>query len=650
MFVPTTQQHKVIDHFDGHALIVAGPGSGKTSTLIAHVKKLIIERNFPPDDIWILAFNRDISSKLREQIESELNEKSPQATTIHRFVLTQTLRYGKEFLEDLEIADSLGESGKRKLVWKPILKRLKEVHGITKTSYEKRLNILHVGGYLWNQLRDYWLTSDKPEDELFDKLEYEVRRLKKIYKIVFLDEVPHIFLESLKANPSFRTNVAKKRIIIDEFQDLNPTEHHILHQFHQEGTTIIAFGDDDQAVNDFRRAHADNIRDFVKIYDPEEYPLSRDRRCPKEILNLADEFVKGLPRLYKCPGHASHEGRVDILNFTDDEEEKVTIGAFVKKYLSLFSNYDENKTPQVLVLSGAVGKIRSKSRIEEIIEAVQNAGVTEVTGSQRKDPLDTEWGVAFNSFVQILLDGFSPLNVAAYLSVMTPPLMEMVHKYIEQQEQKGNYVDFLNASLELREKVNKIASVLSQVEDLGRRLDDDEFTPGIIIELIPHKLGGRDQGKLFINEIWEKCQAGNQSGADGTENNRRGLRKLFQLQKLLRTHNTENILKLEIGRVHVTTYRKAKGLEADLVIVTSVDSSDFSDEQQKRRLLYVSATRSKKNLLLTYGEQRSKARRFTRGRAVKYNGVPRVWRSPLIPSSYKTQKYSEQWLNSWKPL
>ena len=71
---------------------------------------------------------------------------------------------------------------------------------------------------------------------------------------------------------------------------VNPTEHGILQQFHNEGTTFIVVGDDDQAVNEFRRAHADYIREFVDIYKPKQYPLPRNRRCPKEILDLG--FVK----------------------------------------------------------------------------------------------------------------------------------------------------------------------------------------------------------------------------------------------------------------------------------------------------------------------------------------------------------------------
>ncbi|MBI4683988.1 MAG: ATP-dependent helicase [Nitrospirae bacterium] len=638
MFNPTAEQQKIIDHFNGHAIVVAGPGSGKTVTLIAHVNKLINDRNISPDDIWIMAFNRDISSKLREKIQNEIGSKIPQITTIHTFILKQTLKHGTQILGGFEIADGLGECGKENLLWKSIIKRLKEKHGIEKTLDNKRLDIRHVKGFLWNELRDYWLTSKKPNNNLFDKFNFEIERLKAIYKIIFLDELAIKFLDALKANPSFRQDVHKPRIVIDEFQDLNPAEHGILQQFHEEGTTFIVFGDDDQAVNDFRRAHADYIQDFTKIYKPEQYPLLRNRRCPKEILELADEFVKGLPRLKKLAGYASHKGKVDILDFDTDEVEQLEIANIVKKYLSLFQQYQDN--PQILILCGTTGKVKGQSRIAEVIEILKNAEVNEVTGDKKEDPLDNEWGLAFKSLTAILVKGLTPMNIAAFLSVADFSLLKTVNEHIEEAERQGNRIDFLKTLSDLGKNNSSVEKLLSDIENLKEKIKDEKFNPDIIISFIKNSLDGKNDAEPFIKKVWEESQ----------KKHEEKLSKGEQFLQLLNKYITEEIKKQEIGRVHVTTYRKSKGLEAELVIVTSVDSSDFFDQQQKRRLLYVAATRSKKNLILTFANKRSGARRFTRGRDKKFKGVPRVFRSHLIPSSYQTINYSEEWLKNWEPI
>jgi DNA helicase-2/ATP-dependent DNA helicase PcrA len=647
-FTPTKEQEIIIDHFNGHALVVAGPGSGKTVTLVAHVRKLILERSISPDDIWVMAFNRDISSKLKEQIENEVKGQAPQVTTIHTFILNQTLKHEAQLFGDFEIAESLGEYGKRNLLWSPIRKRLNEKHGITKTIQGKHLNIKHVKGYLWNLLRDYWLTCKKPNDEVFDKFNFEIKRLKTVYKIVFLDELALRFFETMKANPSFRHEVATPRIVIDEFQDLNPTEHGILQQFHTEGTIFMAFGDDDQAVNDFRRAHADFIRDFTKVYKPVQYPLARDRRCPKEILELADEFVKGFPRLEKSPGYATHQGRVEVINFPSEEDEKLGVKDIVKKYLSLFPQYKEN--PQVLILSGAIGRITSESRISEFIEMLREAQIDNITGDKKEDPLDNEWGLAFKALSTMLIKDLSPMNLASWLTVTNLSLMQRVNEYLEAEDGKGNQIDFLRAVLNLKANEKEIQVLLSDIESLKDKIKDENFNPEIVVKFIPTNLNGRHEAETVVNKTWNEFQkktiVTNQDSETIQKDEYMG-RKFLQF---LLKQAFEDIMHPEISRVHVTTYRKAKGLEADLVIVTAVDSTEFFENGQKRRLLYVAATRSKKNLILTFADKRSGARRYTHGRSNKYKGVPKVFRSPLIPNGYKTKQYSEAWLNDWVPV
>lgn len=637
MIVPTKQQQNIINHEDGHGIVIAGPGSGKTVTLVAHVSKLIKERGVSQDQIWVMAFNRDISTKLREKIENELGDNSPRVTTIHSFIISQTLTYGAELLGDFEIAESLGECGIDSLLWKPISKRLKERHNVTKTPQGKRFDVRHVRGFLWNEMRDYWLTSEEPIDLLFEKFKFELERSKRIYKIVFLDELALKFLEAIKNNNSFRSNVTKERILIDEFQDLNPTEHGILQQFHKEGTNFMVFGDDDQAINDFRRAHADYIQDFIKLFLPVEYPLSRDRRCPKVILDFADRFVVGLPRLEKESGYANHEGQIDILNFEYDEDEICALASIVEKYISLFQDYDD--TPQVLILSGRTGQKKNKSRITEIIEILRDFDIENVTGDEKKNPMDSEWGLAFKSLLSLLVKGLTPMSLAGWFAITNTKLMKEIQKYVEKREQKGDYLDFKIAVLDISKKNSEIKEVLSDINEMMQKIKNGDFDPNIIIEHVPNNLAGMDEAKVVTDYAWKNAQQ------ETLDNN--GKCFLKALDDLI----TEDIKKTEIGRIHVTTYRKAKGLEADLVIVTSVDTCDFPfDRDQAHRLLYVAATRTKRNLIMTFANNRQGVRRFSRGRAERFKGHPRVFRSGIIPLEYSYQRYSEEWLKSWKPI
>jgi superfamily I DNA/RNA helicase len=228
-------------------------------------------------------------------------------------------------------------------------------------------------------------------------------------------------------------------------------------------------------------------------------------------------------------------------------------------------------------------------------------------------------------------------------------IMEIVNKYIENEEQKGSGEDFLKAVYDMIQQNKNLEKMLFDINGLKETIKDDNFTPEIVTDFIPDNLTGEDVAKSFIQKVWEELQRGNAIKKIDEPSNEEST-KGHQFLQLLFKKISEDVRKPEIGRIHVTTYRKAKGLEADLVIVASVDSNDFFNNPQKRRLLYVATTRSKKNLILTFADKRSGARRFTRGRSEKFKGVPKVYRSPLIPSSYNTQVYSETWLENWEPI
>jgi DNA helicase-2/ATP-dependent DNA helicase PcrA len=649
MFKPTPAQEQIINHYDGHALVIAGPGSGKTTTLIAHVKSLILEKNVPPANIWVMAFNRDIASKLEETLDKDLGGQAPQATTIHTFILLQSKEHVKDLLDNSEIADSLGECGKELLIWRPIANRLSALHGIKKTTEGKRLDIRHVKGSLWNQLRDYWLISESPQsigDDLFEKYRQEVERCKRIYGIIFLDELALRFYEAIKVNPSLRREVAVPRVVIDEFQDLNPTEHGIIQQFSEAGTTFTVFGDDDQAINDFRRAHADYIRQFQSVYAPKEYSLPRDRRCPKQILQLADDFVRGLVRLPKPSGFAGHDGRVDILNFEDDEAEKNGVAKIVNKYLSLSSGSSE--PPEILILCGPLGTIKGRPRTAEFIETLKKENMESVTGEVKENPLDNEWGLAFQSVVRMVMQGLSAMNLAAFVSVAYPNLLIQINTNIESEERKGNPIDFRVAFDKVTKDNSEIEKLLADILALKPSTATTDFDLEKVIGLVPRNLRGREESEPIIRKIWDDTQRNEnpQNKSDAEKGDAKSIKALQQAIGIF----TGDIRKPEIGRIHVTTYRKAKGLEADLVIVTSADSRDFYDGDQMRRLLYVAATRAKKNLVLTFASKKTKARIYARGRDAKSRGNPNVIRSILIPARYSTDEYSEEWLANWEPI
>lgn len=644
MITPTAHQRKIIEHNGGHALVIAGPGSGKTTALTERVYYLFDKYKFQTNEICVLVFNRDIALKLKESIDTRFGgDDVPHVSTVHSFILSQTLKYGAQLLGDFEIGDNLGSLGMKEVIFKPITKRLKERHKVTKTPEGKNLTIHYVANKLWADLRDYWLTTKEPTDSLFSKFKYEVERLKKILNIIFFDELAIKFLKEVEANHTFREAVKKGKIIIDEFQDLNPTEHALLKAFHDAGVEFMCFGDDDQAINEFRRANADLVQDFKNTYSPIEYSLPRDRRCPREILELADSFVSPLPgRLEKLEGYAPHQGKIDIVEFADDEQEKNNLSKIVLKYFERAPV--TSSKPQILILSSRVGGVRNKSRIDEIVDVLKRSGVEDVSSGEFRDPLDTQFGLALRGLLMLLNKTDSSLGLYILLNFLKPKLIKKLIQHIENEEQKGNTLSFFAAGEAVKVNDKELKALLEKINVLRKKTRSDEFTPEDLFGLLPSKLSGKDTIRKLANEFWQQISDSEEKETDEELSNAEKFIRDFQSKV------SDIIGKDVIKRVHVTTYRKAKGLEADLVIVTGADNSEFADTPSNRRLLYVSVTRAKKNLILTFASRRTKARRYTKGRPSGARGNPNCYRSPLISRNYATAQFNEDWLKNWNPI
>ena len=215
----------------------------------------------------------------------------------------------------------------------------------------------------------------------------------------------------------------------------------------------------------------------------------------------------------------------------------------------------------------------------------------------------------------------SPLNKSGNLKLYIHTLNNKIFEFNPQIKITRNYNRFkgLMAKL-LRENEIRIKELLLISQFNGNLRDlvkDDNFNPEIVINFIPNDLKGKKDAEELIYDVWKSFQKDYEIKGKDSNNTRIESNKGHQFFGYLIKYINEDFRKAKIGRIHVTTYRKAKGLEADLVITTSIDSSNFAVEDQKRRLLYVAATRSKKHLILTFANKISGARRFTRGRSKK---------------------------------
>lgn len=308
-FDPTDEQLAIIRHNpEDNARVLAGPGTGKSSTLIALINSLL--ERFPDLRIRLLTFTRAASAELARRVSRQSAAITLRPSTIHSFAISVLLQNpgAGNILEPLRIADDWETSE----IINPTLARRAglTVHRLDRFILEMAAN--------WESLGPIQDPRISREDRARFLGAWNEHR--KIYGYTLLAELPFALRICLRDHPDLE-GVSFDVLIVDEYQDLNACDLDVLKFIEHRGCSIIASGDDDQSIYSFRKAAPEGIRRFLRDYPGAiDYPLSIAQRCGRRIIDWASFVIEGDPdrprdrRRPSCAEGAA-EGKVALLSF-----------------------------------------------------------------------------------------------------------------------------------------------------------------------------------------------------------------------------------------------------------------------------------------------------------------------------------------------
>ena len=267
-FDPSSEQQAILAHSPGqHARILAGPGTGKSATLVAWLGDLSDGAN--PPKLKLLTFTRAATSELAGKVLDHEALAAERPSTVHSFAISALLQNegAGDFPQPLRMVDD----------W--------EKDQIVESSLARRARVnkrrIHR---LMQEMAAAWESLNEEEDPKVDP-EERGRFLgvwnehRTIYGYTLLAELPYAFLTALRDHPDL-DGIDFDLLIVDEYQDLNACDLAMLREIAKRGCAVIGAGDDDQSIYSFRKADPAGIRRFDEDY-PEAvtYPLSISRRC-----------------------------------------------------------------------------------------------------------------------------------------------------------------------------------------------------------------------------------------------------------------------------------------------------------------------------------------------------------------------------------
>ncbi len=625
------KQKKAVEHLGKHARLLAGPGTGKTETLTRRILALIVKQNVDPSKILILTFTRVAAYDLRRKIKvvlEPLKKELPRISTLHSFALRQLMRNSKRIdalPQPLRIADDYDEKAIINEDLKVDLKEhLNTIFPEIKFSIDKVRKLFALLSSDWETLKIEMegikhFCQDAPFIGAW-------RDHRNMFGYTLRSELVYQLKKALTTVRDFSLESEFSHVLVDEYQDLNACDLAIVDELARRGAELFVAGDDDQSIYGFRYANPLGIRTFVDKYRAEPLELETCFRCDKSILAIG-EFVASLdytrlPKVTKPCAEAGN-GNVRLLCFENQFVEADAIG---KRCAELFAA--GRKDILILIRSDHQAKMSSV-----LVEALEKFGVP-VAVETEIDPLGVGKGRCLLAILRLLVDDSDGLAWRTILQEECEGIAEGTFKSIRiLAKEKGQAFYEALKTIESNPTVigrgNSIATKMQEVRELLGTL---KAHPREIEELI-HEVAvaiiSDAESQKLIEEFLLKVKT--ESGA--TELN-------GTLQALTSSLGMDEQELVE-GKVNILTMHKAKGLSADVVFIVGAEEQFLPGRsiglaaEDERRLLYVSLTRARHELTITYCQARIDKQMWTGSKS----GTPRRDLTPFLKDSpLKTEK------------
>lgn len=637
----TAEQRAVIDHHQGHALVFAVAGSGKSTALIERTAALI-DRGVPPRQILLTTFGRDARAELQRRLQARLGDHQVQVMTIHALAsriitvareagLTQMVNgpegFGSRLFE--EVRQELVQEGKRQLRELQSHPARQSVGGEQRFAYLRGLVSAWQGvsekqfnTYLGQHKGQRLAAPEKPENAMQHlHKRFEQRRIHAQW--LDHDDVINHACELLEGDHGLQQTVSRyKQVMVDEFQDVSAAQAALLEFVTQHADCYMAIGDDDQTIYQWRGASPQMILNFEQEHMAKVYKLSINWRCPIDVTALARDMIKDNTRRAEKSMHAAvpraglqiHE-QSDIGMTARIIQEELRFGKDPEDIVVLMRTYAQSAaTEERLIRAGIPYRIIGAEPF------YRRAEVSAVADHVMIAQAEQRWnkGIKPSSDARKLL-------LSAWRRASHNP--ERYLKSADQQEiisaawGKESLTEVLrriakSASSSFGNREN-IERVIQQLEWLQARLDHPDGS--VIVQGFAQLTGWRE-------ELRKRQEGDREASSEERIRHVEALAELIkghplsELQTRLQTvrdlaQHDEKGSDAGLGRVTLMSVLRAKGLEWPVVIVPDLNAKlynvrkpkngfeteeEITAREEERRLLYVALTRAKERLHLIH--------------------------------------------------
>lgn len=604
-----SEQKKAVLQTEGPLLILAGAGSGKTSTMTHRIVHLIKDEMIDPYNILAVTFTNKAAGEMRDRVESILGERvNMWIMTFHAACLrilrrnAESIGYGRDFV----VYDPVDT--------KALIKRILKELDIDEKKFSPASILAEISHQKENEIMpdDYLSISDggyraRLIYQIYDAYSKSLRKSNAMDFDDLLLNTVKIFETDKRVLGHYQNRF--HYIMVDEYQDTNKIQYKFIKYLAQQHQNICVVGDDDQCIYQWRGADITNILNFEKDFkNAKVIKLEQNYRSTGNILAAAHSVIennmdrKG-KKLWTSQGNGE---KICYRRAEDDKDEARYVAQEIDRLMS-----DGRKYSDFAIL------YRTNSQSRNFEEAL----------SVRKIPYRVVGGIRYYDRKEIK-------DIVAYMRLLMNPADDLSLLRIINSPKRGvgaTTVSKLTALANTYE--TSLFNVISRIDEFSGISAKTKQAIKELVVLID--TGSNSLGEVSVSDLYnqmlndtgylESLESANTNEADGRIENLMEFKSVIAeyekdgnlqlsdfLEKIALVSDVDNYDREE-DAVSLMTMHSAKGLEFPFVFLVGMEDGLFPgwrsmDEREKmeeeRRLCYVGMTRAKERLCLTGAEYR----------------------------------------------
>ena len=587
-------QMKAITHKSGPCMVLAGPGSGKTTVITKRTEYLIKKHRVKPEEILVITFSKAASNEMRERFH-KLNPEERYPVTFGTF---HGIYYGiLKWAYKMDAKNIFSEEEKYQLLYQIVEQLSLEME-------DEKEFIQDIAGEISviknNQLLVESYESSNCDAALFRKIFEQYERERKAKRKIDFDDMLVLTYQLFVNRPDILRMWQEKYkyILVDEFQDVNQVQYDVIRMLAALENNLFIVGDDDQSIYQFRGAIPDIMLNFSNDYpNTKQYVLDVNYRSTKAIVNGAARVIRHNQKRF--------EKKIITLNEQGEPVHVQEVKHPIEESKYVLREIQNAQVKGVPAKEIAV-LFRTNIEARALVETCMEYNVPFQMKEHFPNLYEHFIGRNLITYMKMALGDRSRKS---FLEIMNRPnryigrdsvergeiSFEMLRRFYIDKEWMQDRIDQFELDLRIIQRMAPYGAI----QYIRKHVGYDEF----LAEYAAKRKIKLEELNEVLMEIEERAKA---------------FKTIEEWFAHIEEYSTELRRQIEYRNdkkdaVSLMTMHGAKGLEFDTVFIVGANEgispykkAETKEElEEERRMFYVAMTRAKRKLIITYTKERN---------------------------------------------